>query len=103
MNVYGKDFVVQYDKVKSGGLFSSDTLMFQASSPEGMPLFVVTAKGSTANMQTFSNSDPVSAMIAAFAIALKLTPKSFYPVCEQCKRTSPLDACSYQLCAPSAG
>ena len=86
MNVYGKDYVIQYEKVKSGGLFSSDRLSFQASTKEGLPLFYISGTKGTANLQTFSNSDPASAMIAAFTIALKLTPKVFYPVCEECTR-----------------
>ena len=81
----GKDFAIQYEKLKSGGWFSSGTQSWQAVQCEtGLPLFQVISKGGSADLQTFSNSDPVSAMIASFTISLKLTPKSFNADCEQC-------------------
>ena len=47
-----------------------------------MPLFKVTSNGkSEAQLQTFSQSDPVSALLAAFGVSLKMEPKEYQRVC----------------------
>ena len=72
---------------KSGSWFKADTLHFQATNMQGLPLFKVESDGSkNATVQTFSNSDPVNAILAAFAISLKLEPKEYFKLCEEyCK------------------
>ena len=48
----------------------------------------------TASLETYSQSDPVAALLAAFAISIKLDPKEFYGVCETyCRTNFSLDAC----------
>ena len=93
MDAYGNTYAVQYEKVKSGGWFSSATQSWQAVLKEsGLPLWHITTKGGAAALKTFSNSDPVSAMITSFTLALKLTPKAFNATCESCARSATLPA-----------
>ena len=94
MNAYKTDFNIQYDKTSSGSWFSSDKLTFCASSLSGLPLFKVVSDGSkNASVQTFSNSDPVNAVLAAFAISIKMEPKEFHGVCAgYCKSNISLDS-----------
>ena len=56
---------------------------------QGLPLFKVESDGSkNATVQTYSMSDPVNAILAAFAISLKLEPKEYFKVCEDYCKTS---------------
>jgi len=83
MNAYATDYSIQYDKTSSGSWFSSDKLNFQAYNMSGLPLFRATSNGkSDCEVQTYSKSDPVNAMLAAFAISLKMEPKEFYGICK---------------------
>ena len=84
MNAYATDFLVQFNKESSGSFFSSDKLTFQATSATGVPLFQVVSDGKKkAEVQTFSSSDPVNAILAAFAISLKMEPKEFHSWCKK--------------------
>jgi hypothetical protein len=87
MHAYGTDFDVQYNKKETGSWFASDKLTFQATQQgTGLPLFKVMSDGqSLAWLETYSNSDPVDALLAAFAISIKLEPKEFHSsVCKNC-------------------
>jgi len=84
MNAYRSDYAIQYDKESSGSWFKSDALTFQATNMVGLPLFRIVSDGSSkASLQTFSQSDPVNAMLAAFAISIKLEPKEYKKTCEE--------------------
>jgi len=83
MNAYRTDFFIQYDQQSSGSWFSSDKLTFLATSGNGLPLFKVVSDGTKeATISTFSQSDPVNAVLAAFAISIKMEPKEFDKVCK---------------------
>uniref|UniRef100_A0A7S2G824 Uncharacterized protein n=1 Tax=Haptolina brevifila TaxID=156173 RepID=A0A7S2G824_9EUKA len=83
MNAYLSDYAIQYDKESSGSWFASDKLIFQATNMSGMPLFRATSNGkSECELHTYSNSDPVNALLAAFAISIKMEPKEFYSICK---------------------
>jgi len=95
MHAHGIDFNIQYHEKASGSWFESDTLTFQASHEQsGVPLFKVVSDGKTAaSLETYSQSDPVAALLAAFAISIKLEPKEFHGVCrDACKRNFSLDS-----------
>ena len=84
MQVYGKDYSIHYEKAKSGGWFKAAELVFKAADFQGLPLFKIVSDGKkTATVQTFSNSDPVAAVLAAFGIAVKLNPARFYTLCKE--------------------
>jgi len=82
MTSYGTDYDIQYLK-KEGGWLKSDKHQFVATrSSDGLPLFSVESNGSsTATLKTFSNSDPVSALIMSFAISVKMEPPEFHKLC----------------------
>jgi len=83
MNAYASDYAIQYEKESSGSWFKSDNLTFQATNMAGLPLFRIISNGkSEASLQTYSQSDPVNAMLAAFAISIKLEPKEYKSTCE---------------------
>lgn len=82
MNAYCADFFIQYDTAASGSWFSSDKMLFKATSANGMPLFHVESDGKkNCTVSTYSSSDPVNAILAAFAISVKLDPKDFHALC----------------------
>ena len=84
MNAYQTDFAIQYNETKSGSWLKADKLHFQATNTQGLPLFSVESDGAkTATVRTHSNSDPVNAILAAFAISVKLEPKAFFKVCSE--------------------
>jgi len=99
MKSYCTDFNIQFDQKASGGWFTADTLQFIATrSPDGLPLFKVVSDGSSkCSVQTFSQSDPVSALLAAFAVSLKMEPKEYKTVCKNyCHSYISLDSHSGQ-------
>jgi hypothetical protein len=83
MTALGTDFRIMYHKEDSDSWFKSDTLYFQAvRASDGLPLFRVESDGAKkATVETFNQSDPVSSMVAAFAVAVKLDPKEFFGYC----------------------
>jgi len=83
MKSYMTEFNIQFDSESSGSWLTSDKLIFLATrAGDGMPLFKVTSNGkSEAQLQTFSQSDPVSALLAAFGVSLKMEPKEYQRVC----------------------
>ena len=96
----GTDFNVQYHKEASGSWRESDKLTFQASHQQsGVPLFKVVSDGyKKASLETYSHSDPVAALLAAFAISIKLEPKEFHGVCKNyCKSNFSLDSHTGQI------
>jgi hypothetical protein len=94
MNVYGKEYLIMYDAAACGPFATAKEMVFKAVDMAGMPLFLVrTDAGKWADVQTFSNSDPVNALIAAFAIAVRLDPKEFHAKCDKyCMDTISLDS-----------
>jgi len=88
-NVFNTPMVIQYKK-EGGGFFKSSKLHFTAANAfaPDVPLFTVSSDGeSNASVQTFPNSDPVSTILAAYAIACKLDPDEFGQGAErQCSR-----------------
>ena len=80
LNVFNCPMVVSYKNKTAGGLFSAAKLHFTAAnawSPD-VPLFTVVSDGeNNAEVQTFDNSDPVSSLLAAYAISCKLEPSDF--------------------------
>eukprot|EP00322_Chrysochromulina_rotalis_P031505 CAMPEP_0115851382 /NCGR_PEP_ID=MMETSP0287-20121206/12454_1 /TAXON_ID=412157 /ORGANISM="Chrysochromulina rotalis, Strain UIO044" /LENGTH=376 /DNA_ID=CAMNT_0003305415 /DNA_START=140 /DNA_END=1270 /DNA_ORIENTATION=+ len=100
MHAYGTDFNIQYHEKASGSWFESNTLTFQASHEQsGVPLFKVVSDGkAAASLETYSQSDPVDALLAAFAISIKLEPKEFHSVCgSYCKGNFSLDSHAGQV------
>ena len=95
MHAYGKDYAIAYDG-REGGWFERSEYTFLATDPSGLPLFKVVSDGkSKAELETFSRSDPVNAMIAAFAVSIKMEPKEFFGVCkEYCHGRISLDSFS---------
>ena len=88
LHVYGHDFNISYDEKESGSWFKADTLTFVASHAQtGVPLFRVVSDGeNTATVETCVNGDPVSSILAAFTVAIRLDPKEFHSVCKDyCK------------------
>ena len=88
-NVFNTPMIINYDKV-SGGFWKSSKLNFTACNAfaPDVPLFKVTSDGeSNASITTFANSEPVSTLLAAYAISCKLDPKEFNQGAEkQCSR-----------------
>jgi len=78
-NVFNTPMLIKYSK--SGGSFwSSPTLNFHAANAfaPDIPLFTVSGNGeSNCTINTFEHSDPVSSLLAAYAISCKLDPKEF--------------------------
>jgi hypothetical protein len=94
MVAYGQSFNIYYNEASSGSWLKAATLTFQCVSDSGMPLFRVVSNGSSsATVETFSSSDPVNAILAAFAVSLKMEPKEFKKVVEgNNERSIPLQA-----------
>jgi len=94
MNAYGTDYNIQYTDQSSKDWMSSDSFTFEASSDTGMPLFRVVSDGvKDATVQTFSSSDPINAILAAFAVSIKMEPREFYKnVCSYTERRISLNS-----------
>ena len=93
LHAYGSDFNIGYDEEKSGSWFTADSHTFVASNAKtGVPLFRATSDGeNAATVETCVNGDPVSSMLAAFAVAIRLDPKEFHSVCKDyCKNNMSL-------------
>jgi hypothetical protein len=92
-NIFNTPMLIKYAKT-GGGLFSKATLNFTASNAfaPDVPLFTVTGDGNkNAHVETFPNSDPVSTILAAYAISCKLDPADFSRGAERmCGRHIPL-------------
>jgi len=94
MDAYGTEYNIQYHEKASGSWLESSSLTFQATHQEtGVPLFKVVSDGTkNASVETFSQSDPVSTLLAAFAISIKLEPKEFHGVIgDYCKKNMSLN------------
>ena len=79
LNVFNTPMIIKYDKVH-GGFWKSSKLNFTASNAfaPDVPLFTVSSDGEyNAEVHSFENSDPVSTLLAAYAISCKLDPKEF--------------------------
>eukprot|EP00310_Coccolithus_braarudii_P006658 CAMPEP_0183380284 /NCGR_PEP_ID=MMETSP0164_2-20130417/125856_1 /TAXON_ID=221442 /ORGANISM="Coccolithus pelagicus ssp braarudi, Strain PLY182g" /LENGTH=458 /DNA_ID=CAMNT_0025557881 /DNA_START=5 /DNA_END=1381 /DNA_ORIENTATION=+ len=88
-NVHNTPMVISYNR-QGGGFFKAAKLTFTAAAafaPE-VPLFVATGDGeNNCTIETFQNSDPVSTLLAAYAISCKLDPKDFKQGAEsKCER-----------------
>jgi len=83
MDAYAQPFHIYFEN-EPGSWFTADKLTFTAyHAALGLPLFRVVSDGSSeAELQTFSNSDPVSSLLAAYAISIRLDPKEFKSNCE---------------------
>ena len=90
MNAYGTNFNIQYDEKKAGGgFFDAAELVFICTSDGGLPLFKVVSDGvKAATIETFSQSDPVNAILAAFAVSVKMEPKEFLKVVKEYNRSN---------------
>lgn len=80
LNVFNCPMVVTYKNMTPNGLFSAAKLHFTAANAwsPSVPLFTVVSDGeNNAEVQTFENSDPVSTLLAAYAISCKLEPADF--------------------------
>ena len=85
LHCYGQDYTIHHVKPKDAPSWTKDThLLFEASDHNGLPLFKITSNSKReATVQTFSNADPVTALIAALGIAIKMTPHLFYTLCQK--------------------
>lgn len=79
LNVYNTPMVITY--AKSGGSFwTRSTLNFTAANAwaPGTPLFVTVGDGEkNCTVETYPNSDPVSTLLAAYALSCRLDPREF--------------------------
>lgn len=79
LNVYNTPMKITYGKVH-GGFWKASKLNFTAANafaPQ-VPLFKVSGDGEyNCEVETFENSDPVSTLLAAYAISCKLDPQDF--------------------------
>ena len=70
---------IAYDR-SGGGFFTASTLTFRASNAfaPDVPLFVASGDGErNCTVEAFANCDPVSTLLAAYAISCRLDPKEF--------------------------
>ena len=84
-NVFNTPMIINYRK-HGGGFFKSAKLFFTAANAfdPGVPLFTVEGDGEyNATVKTMNNSDPVSTLLAAYAISCKLDPKDFSKAAER--------------------
>ena len=88
-NVYNTPMNITYRKT-GGGFFKAKKLDYTACNAfaPDMPLFRVIGDGeNNATVETFENSDPVSTLLAAYAISCKLDPSDFkHGATKQCRR-----------------
>ena len=88
-NVFNTPMVITYSK-QGGGFWTNPQLTYTAANAfaPDIPLFVARSDGeSNCSVETFANSDPVSTLLAAYAISCKLDPKEFGSAAEtQCDR-----------------
>ena len=84
-NVFNTPMIINYRR-QGGGFFSSAKLFFTAANAfdPNVPLFTVEGDGEyNATVKTMNNSDPVSTLLAAYAISCKLDPKDFSKAAER--------------------
>lgn len=77
-NVFNCPMLITYDR--EGGFFKKTKLTYTASNAfaPGVPLFRVEGDGeNNCTIETFANSDPVSTILAGYAISCKLDPTDF--------------------------
>lgn len=78
-NVFNTPMVITYDK-EGGGFWQRSKLNFTAANawaPQ-VPLFKCISDGeNNCTVESFANSDPVSTLLAAYAVSCKLDPKEF--------------------------
>jgi len=108
-NVFNCDMVISYRK--SGGLhfWNNPQLHFKAANAwaPDVPLFTVSHDGKhSATIETFENSDPISTLLAAYAISCKLNPREFgsgaQRMCERYIRLGMPSGCSDFVGMPEA-
>jgi len=78
-NVFNTPMHIAYSK-SGGGFWTNPTLSFKASNAwdTSVPLFTVQGDGErNCSIETFPNADPISTLLAAYAISCKLDPKDF--------------------------
>lgn len=109
MVAYGTEYNIQFDTQKTGDILTSaeyvlrpldvgasarsaedggrffHRYVLQATrASDALPLFYVTSDGKkTANLETFSNSDPVNSILAAFVASIKMDPKELHTICKR--------------------
>jgi len=90
-NIFNTPMTIRYSDNLAGGRFWEKTALkikaVNAFAPD-VPLFKCTGDGEqTCSIETFENSDPVSTLLAAYAISCKLDPKDFnYRADSMCER-----------------
>merc|ERR1719321_1364143 len=79
-SAFNMPMLIKYNKVLGGGFASATQLEFTASNAWAPDVPVWTARGGSswsADVESFDNSDPVSAILAAYAISCRLSPPKF--------------------------
>ncbi|KAL1500525.1 hypothetical protein AB1Y20_013181 [Prymnesium parvum] len=79
-NVFNTPMVITYQKEPGKRFWSNPTLTYTAANAfaPDIPLFVTSGDGENfCTVETFVNSDPVSTILAAYAIVCKLDPREF--------------------------
>jgi len=95
LSIYGTDFNIAFDEKASGKWYKSNKMIFKAShASSGAPLFMATSDGEKkTTIQTYSHGDPVSSILAAFCVSIRLDPKELHSTCKSyCKKHISLHA-----------